>query len=180
MIYAHLYNRGVEKRNIFLKTKDYDRFMLSIRTNLLTHTPQISTLLRQKTTGLLPSISQKHLNEHFGPPMLEILCFCLMPNHYHLLVKSKSKQNISKFAQRLGNSYTLFFNTKYSRKGRLFESKYQMVSVETEDQLVHLCRYIHTNPANTKQNLLKNKSLKQYLWSSLPAYLKGRNFAYRL
>lgn len=172
-IYAHIFNRGVDKRTIFKSDRDRNRFMLTMRIALLEKGERVSFILRKREKELLTSMKQKHLLSLYGPPLLEIISFCLMPNHFHICVKAPRKENITKFAQRLGNSYTLYFNKKYARKGRLFESSYKTVPIKTDEQLIHLVRYIHTNPANSIKRALSALQLKSYLWSSLPAYLKN-------
>jgi putative transposase len=89
-----------------------------------------------------------------------------MPNHFHLLVKQKANAGISTFTSKLTNSFTKYFNTKNDRVGPLFQGQFKAVLVESDEQLIHLSRYIHLNPLAS--NLVKN--LDSYEWSSLPAY----------
>ncbi len=171
-IYAHIYNRGVDKRSIFKSDRDRNRFMLTMRIALLQGAEKVSLILRKREKELISSISQHTLTQLYGPPMVTILAFCLMPNHYHIIVKANRQEDISKFAQRLANSYTLYFNKKYDRKGRLFESTYKEVVIRTDEQLVHVVRYVHTNPSNSKRLMFNVRQLRVYQWSSLPAYLR--------
>ncbi len=173
LLYAHIYNRGVDKRSIFKSDKDRSRFMLTMRIAVLEKAEKVSLILKKREKELISSINQQTLTELYGPPMVTILAFCLMSNHYHIIVKADRQENISKFAQRLANSYTLYFNKKCGRKGRLFESTYKEVLIHTDEQLVHVVRYVHTNPSNSKRLMLSASQLKLYQWSSLPAYLKG-------
>lgn len=172
-VYAHIYNRGVDRRIIFKSDEDRNRFMLTMRMVLLKNTDKVSLILHKRRKKIITSIKQRNLASEFGPSIVEILAFCLMPNHYHILLRASKQEDITKFAQRLANSYTRYFNTKYKRKGRLFESSYKIVLVHTDEQLIHLTRYIHTNPANSKKLSLSSMQLRKYQWSSLPAYLKG-------
>lgn len=174
-VYAHIYNRGVDRRTIFQSVGDYSRFMLTMRVVALSDTSAVSTLLRMREKQLITSIKQKNLEQQFGPLIVRIISFCQMPNHYHIVLKSDSMNAISMYASRLANSYTRFFNTKHDRKGRLFESSYKLVQVKTDEQLVHVVRYVHTNPSNSTKLNLNEKQLQNYMWSSLPAYLKGKS-----
>ncbi|OGE19737.1 hypothetical protein A3J19_04575 [Candidatus Daviesbacteria bacterium RIFCSPLOWO2_02_FULL_41_8] len=98
--------------------------------------------------------------------LIEIICYCLMPNHFHFLVKQLKDNGISIFVSKLCNSYTKFFNTKYPRVGPLLQGKYQSVLVETDEQLVHTSRYIHLNPLVAQLT----SRLNNYPWSSYLEY----------
>lgn len=167
--YFHLYNRGVEKRNIFLSDKDRERFIQTIRICRLVSSPKVSLVFKQLKLGRISP--KESFEKKWGPLWVEILAYCLMPNHFHFEVKELVKNGVPKFAQRLGNSYTLYFNTKYDRVGRLFESTYKSVEINTDEQLVHLSRYIHANPVISSKVKLNIKQLKTYQWTSLPIYL---------
>lgn len=169
MRYFHLYNRGVEKRTIFLSNKDRERFIQTIRICRLVSSPKVSLVFKQLKLGRISP--KESFEEKWGPLWVEILAYCLMPNHFHFEVKELTENGVPKFAQRLGNSYTLYFNTKYDRVGRLFESTYKSVEINTDEQLVHLSRYIHANPVISSKVKLNIKQLKTYQWTSLPIYL---------
>ena len=142
--YYHVYNRGTEKRIIFLDDADRNRFI-------------------QNIIAANHSTSDEH--------RIDIICFCLMPNHYHLIVRQHSDNGISKFMASLGNGYTKYFNTKYERFGRLFESKFKDRHIHADDYLLNLSAYIHNNPMElTEINGDWNK-LYEYPWSSLRHYL---------
>jgi len=172
MQYFHIFNRGIDSRNIFLDINDRQRFLLALHVSLLESSPKISDLERQKEKNNFTELPPEQLSKMYGPVLVDIIAFCLMPNHYHLLIKTEEPKDLSKFTQRLANSYTCFFNQKYSRTGRLFASKYKSSPIESDEQLIHLTRYIHTNPSNVKSNPLNPSQLKKYLWSSLPEYLE--------
>lgn len=99
--------------------------------------------------------------------IVEILCYCLMPNHFHMLVKQLGDSGITKFMSRIQNSYTRFFNTKYDRIGPLFQGPFKAVLIETDEQLTHVSRYIHLNPFVA--NLVKTP--EKYDWSSYKSFL---------
>lgn len=102
--------------------------------------------------------------------LVEILAYCFMPNHLHLILKQVAEGGISKFMGNLTNSYTRYFNTKNKRRGPLFQGKFKAIRVETEEQLSHLSRYVHLNPYSSY--VVKNiKALGEYPFSSLPEFL---------
>lgn len=102
--------------------------------------------------------------------LVEILAFCLMPNHIHLLVEQILNNGVSSFMSNFTNSYTRYFNNKRNRYGHIFQGKFKAVRVETDEQLLHASRYIHLNPYGSY--LVKTyEELKQYPYSSFPEYL---------
>lgn len=102
--------------------------------------------------------------------LVDIICFCLMPNHFHLLLNQLKDNGISKFMANLQNSFTRYFNTKHERIGHLLQGQFKAVLIEDDNQLLHVSRYIHLNPYSSY--VVKDlESLEQYLWSSFPEYL---------
>jgi len=173
----HVYNRGVEKRKIFLDLGYYRRF-LSILKHHLTYDYAYSLLKRSlgeaKSTKEKEEIFQRVETRRIKPPV-EIISFCLMPNHYHLTLKQVVENGISDFMHRLGTSYTNYFNIRQERSGRLFETSFKAVEVESEEQLLHLSRYQHLNPLVLD---LTPRELMDYPWSSLPIYLGKKQVSF--
>lgn len=101
---------------------------------------------------------------------VEILAYCLMPTHYHLLLKQKQNKGIQKFMTNLGNSFTKYYNIKNDRNGPLFIPRFKSVSINTEEQLKHVCRYIHLNPYSG-EIITDVERLENYRWSSYKEYL---------
>ena len=98
---------------------------------------------------------------------VELVSFCLMPNHFHLLVKEVAEGGIAKYLQRIQVGYTIYFNTKYSASGHVFQGRYKSVHVKDDRQLMHLSAYIHRNPRELAG--WKGKEF-EYPWSSLQDY----------
>jgi putative transposase len=120
-----------------------------------------------------------HLDRHNAStsgttPLVQIIAYCLLPNHFHLLLKQQKENGISKYMANLTNSYARYFNPKHKRRGPLFEGRFKAVRIETDQQLLHVNRYIHLNPYSS----FLTKTVEQlfsYPYSSLPQYLKNGN-----
>jgi putative transposase len=145
----HLYNRGTDKRKIFLDDKDYRVFLNSLKQYLSPISDEMPT--RKKPVNLHQEV--------------ELLAYCLMPNHYHLLVRQSSDDGIVKLIRRVATSYSLYFNKRYDREGTLFQGKYKGILVDRDSYLVHLSRYIHLNPH------APGASWRDYPYSSYKYYL---------
>jgi len=136
----HIYNRGVEKRIIFIDNQDYKVFLSYIE-EYLTPLQQGSTLLYRELTG-----------KYYGEIIL--LAFCLMPNHFHLLIKQKDKDSIKRFSKSLFTRYSMYFNKKYKRVGPLFQSIYKATNVIDKEHLLYISKYIHLNPSEKTNKLI--------------------------
>lgn len=143
--YYHIYNRGVEKRLIFLDAQDYGVFLSYLKQYL---TPKNELGLRQKLSDSNTSYKEKdkilkllRLNNLYGE--ITLLAYCLMPNHFHFFIKQKNAISIDKFMQSLATRYTMYFNRKHKRVGSLFQAVYKAVLVKTEEQFIYLSKYIH-------------------------------------
>ena len=100
---------------------------------------------------------------------VSIFAYCLMPNHFHFMGKQLRDKGISRFVANITNSYTKYFNTKHKRVGPLVQGTFKAVRVETDEQLIHLSRYIHLNPVTSF--LVEMAKLDNYSWSSYLEYL---------
>lgn len=161
--YYHLYNRGVENRDIFMDARDYKVFLHFLKRYL---TPQPIDLSRIKPRFRADIFDQIHL-----------IAYCLMPNHFHLMIKQFTKEAIVLLMRALGNSYVYYFNKRYQRTGPLFQGRYKAVIVDTEPYLLHLTRYIHVNPLpedgpRSRTDLAR---LVEYPYSSYGDYLGKRH-----
>lgn len=177
--YYHLYNRGVEKRKIFLEEQDYSVFLSYLKEYLL---PKDETKLREQLSNPNTSykikekiLRQLKLNNFYE--CITLLAYCLMSNHLHLLVKQKDPESIDKFMNSLGVRYAVYFNRKYKRVGKLFQDVYKAVLVKTDEQLLHLSRYIHRNPLPKKSLASQDQVLRVCMKqpSSLPEYLEQKH-----
>lgn len=159
--YYHIYNRGVEKRQIFSNDRDYQRF--------------IQTFYYYQFSGPKPKFShQKHFKAkdfNRNTKIVDIICYCLMPNHFHLLVSQSNDNGIKEFMQKISNSYTKYFNTKNTRVGPLLQGTFKAVPIESDEQLLHVSRYIHLNPLVSDLT----KDLENYPYSSYLDYIKFSN-----
>jgi len=163
----HIYNRGVAKQNIFKEKKDYLRLLELIDYYRFTKPP-----LRFSHFKRLNSVLKKEYWETLtkkSQPLVEILSFCFMPNHLHLLIKQVKEKGISIFMANTLNSFSRFFNTSYKRVGPLFQANFKAVRIESDEQLVHVSRYIHLNPVTSY--LVEFDKIEDYKWSSLPHFL---------
>jgi putative transposase len=174
VLYYHLYNRGVDKRVIFLDETDRQRFLDAARLARLSNSPKLSWLKKQIKIGNISPEDFERLEEKYGPPLLDIVAYSLMPNHFHFQVKELTENGVTKFFRKLGTSYAMYFNIRHERTGRLFESQYKSVLIETDEQLIHLSRYIHINPFDSSKINISLEQLRTYLWTSLPDYLGDR------
>lgn len=143
----HVYNRGVEKREIFLDEQDYNFFIFLIKSYVL-------PLDKQKTN------TETRMQKAAFYGQIEILAYALMSNHYHLLIKQKDENDLSEFMRSLMTSYVSYFNKKYERTGPLFQGIYKAILVENDDYLLHLSRYIHLNPVATRSDLVSHDKLQ--------------------
>ena len=164
--YYHVFNRGIDRRITFTNKREYLRIM-----NLLSFYQYASIPLRYSRYSLLPQDKQQKYLEQMidSGKIVDIIAYCLMPNHFHLLLKQKKEKGIATYTANLINAYTKYFNTKHERIGSLFQGVFKAVYVETDEQLVHLTRYIHLNPVAS--SLIKPEQLHNYFWSSYPAYV---------
>lgn len=155
--YYHIYNRGVEKRDIFLSEEDYQAFFDILRSYL---SPSLQIQGRA-----LQRIRSHRLDEE-----VKLLSFSLMPNHFHLLFQQKNADSLTNLMRRVLTAYSMYFNEKYDRVGSLFQGRFRAKEVLTDEYLLHLSRYIHLNPV--KAGLVTIGNLSEFNWSSYGSYLE--------
>jgi putative transposase len=165
---AHVFNRGVDKRKIFLDDSDRLRFIEALY------------VLNNKE-GKLRTIKNM-FDENSVPPkqdkLVEILKWVIMPNHYHLLVHEVSEGGIVEFTKRLGNSYTKYFNTKYKgRSGYLFQNSAKMKILADNRHFLYIPFYIDLNPVKVKRGRNTLDSLMEYKWSNFRTFYRKEKFS---
>lgn len=162
----HVFNRGVEKRPTFITTRDYQRGIQTLGYYRYQN-PQVRfshflNLSKEAQTFAIENLQK--LNK-----LIDVLAYCLMPNHFHFLLRQTQENGISKFVANFTNSYTKYFNTKNKRTGHLFQGAFKAVRIESDEQLIHVSRYIHLNPVSSY--LVTPSELDNYAWSSYPNYV---------
>ena len=180
----HIFNRGVEKREIFQQVSDFFRFIFCLYElndkKLIRMRDRIGDRKDKKYRGATPVNSRELL--------VEVIAFCLMPNHYHLVLRQLVDGGISLFMKKLADSYVGYFNLKYKRNGMgsLFQGRFRAVHAESDRQLMALICYIFTNPVELIEKSWKElgvedsgkaiQFLNSYRWSSYLDYIGISNF----
>lgn len=181
MDFFHTLNRGVDKRNIFLDDKDRFRFIHDLyEFNDQNRVFDVGYRLNKYLDIASQDMKKKR------KLLVDIHCFCLMGNHYHLLLSPRVENGISMFMKKLNMGYAKYFNQKYKRKGALFEGRYKSVAINTESHFIHIPYYIHLNPLDFISPDWRNRTIKNskaaiefienYRWSSFLDYLGRKNF----
>ena len=170
----HLLNRGVEKRNVFLDDADRVRFIHDLYA------------LNDKNNVDPNHRFREFLSSKEREPLVDIHAFCLMPNHYHLLVSEVADAGISTFMRKLNMGYAKYFNGKYERSGVLWQGTFKKILIRRNAHFLHIPFYIHLNPfdlvlpewrAGKVKDLPKAFDyLKKYRWSSYLDYNGTKNF----
>jgi len=166
----HIYNRGVDKRDIFIDYKDFVRFIRSMRE--FNNVNPIGSLyekdFRERNNERAYSEGVKHPIGCFTP-LVEFISYCLLNNHYHFLLMQNRDGGISEFMKRLNGGYTNYFNKKYNRSGSLFEGKFKIIEISSYSHLLKLAVYVNCNSEIHKISLAKN-----WPWSSFLDYMGKR------
>jgi putative transposase len=172
--YYHLFNRGAHQQKIFLGNHDWQRFLFDI---LYLQSPEpfnnVSRITRNfsATIGFPVDADQTvRILEH---RFVDLVAFCLMPNHYHLLVREREEGGIARYLQRVADGYTKYFNTMHERSGYVFQGPYKAVHVADNEQLLYVSAYIHRNPREIKGWAGREA---EYPWSSLQDYVTANRW----
>lgn len=170
--YYHIYNRGNDKKVIFKDKEDYERFV------------GLMYVCNQKVNFKSDDLrkDQGLFNVEKNTKLVDIGVYCLMPNHFHILIIQTEDEGITKFMQKVTTAYVMYFNKKYERTGSLFEGKFKAEHAGNDRYLKYLYSYIHLNPIKLvdkkwKEEGIKDKSkaleyLNQYKYSSYLDYLR--------
>ena len=158
----HIFTKSIAGYVVFPHTIDYQRIVTSLKYYQTSRQKSFSNYLKtEKIT--IPEVS---LIEKGEKTIVEIIGYCIMPTHIHLILEQLEENGISIFINNILNSYTRYFNLKMRRKGPLWEGRFKSVLVQTDEQLLHLTRYIHLNPVTSyiveKPELWEFSSYKEY------------------
>ena len=173
----HVYNRGVEKRSLFVNNQDYLRFV-----DDLIIFNDIKPVINPKRR-----IRDIKNGDHKRKLLVDILAFCLMPNHYHLLLRQRVENGVTEFMRKLGAGYANYFNLKHQRVGSLFQGKFKSVLIDDESQFMYIPFYIHLNPMDLIVKGWRDRGvgdskkaidfLNNYKWSSHSDYTGKSDFS---
>lgn len=154
--YYHIYNRGTEKRKIFLRKHDYDRFLT------LLYFANSSNPVDLKSQGSTLS-GNSLINK--GKNLVKICAYCLMPNHFHLIIKEVEENGISRFMQKVTTAYTMYFNKANNRNGALFQGRFKAEHANDDNYLKYLIAYLHLNPIGLTDRSWKLEGIKDAKWA---------------
>ncbi|EKE14659.1 MAG: hypothetical protein ACD_12C00357G0002 [uncultured bacterium] len=166
--YYHVFNRSIAKFKIFNSEFDYHRFLELIKY----YQYERPTLRYSYFNRLSANLKQNYLSSMYeNSKIVDIVSYCLMPTHFHLLLKQNIDDGIVDYLRLIENSYSKYFNLVHKRKGPLWESRFKNVHIETDEQILHLTRYIHLNPTSAG---FCNKP-EEWGWSSYSEYTNITN-----
>lgn len=167
--YYHIFNRGVDKRVIFSSPEEYQRFLYILYLSNSSLSFKIDNLTKYEKDSLqIFSTERTDL-------LVSIHAYCLIPNHFHLLISEVTEGGISTFMQKLSTAYTMYFNRKHKRSGCLFQGPFKAVHIEHDTQFKYLFSYIHANPFSTIQkdgslHINNSEKVLEYPYSSILEY----------
>ena len=165
--YYHIFNRTQNKEPVFVRKSDSERAIKTLNYYRFENPPvKLSYFL---------SFGQERRNEIFlnlakASKIVSIITYCLMPNHFHLVLRQEKENGISRYLALFQNSFTKYRNVKYSRDGHLFKGQFKAVRIEDDDQFLHVHRYVHLNPYSSF-TVRTISELEDYSYSSLKEYL---------
>jgi len=168
--YYHIFNRGVDKRDVFFDPIDYQRFLVSMK--LLNNIEDgLMIEWRDYKKANLGANLDDFLKLSFRnfDPLVEIIAYCLNPNHYHFILKQVSDRGIEKFMHKIGTSHTKYFNKRIKRTGSLFQGVFKSTHIDSNEYLLYLSAYVNKN--NFIHGYNKNDN---WPYSSLSDYLGER------
>ncbi|MEX2028313.1 MAG: transposase [Candidatus Curtissbacteria bacterium] len=168
--YYHIYNRGVNKQKIFHDKTDCIRFIFLILYFQSPVTfPQIGRAVKYFVKHSVFDTNAENIPKIIKSRFVELIMFCLMPNHFHLVLKEVEEGGIARYMQRVLNSYSKYYNAKYQKSGHLFQGPYCAVHIKDDRQLMYLSAYIHKNSRELSE--WKNRE-DLYPWSSYQDYIE--------
>jgi REP element-mobilizing transposase RayT len=168
--YYHVYNQGVDKRNIFMEAGDYVKFLKGMREFNSESKYEQRIFIKKKARKELSSEASE-LSSFLAslPKLVDIICYCLNPNHYHFILKQLVEDGIAKFMHKIDLGYTNYFNRKYDRTGALFQGRFKAVHLKTDEYILWISGYVNGN-----SEIHKIAKAKDYMWCSYLDYLGKR------
>lgn len=150
--YYHIFNRGVDKRQIFDDNKDYSRFL--------------DCLIFFNTENSIEMRSENKIYPSDEERLVDIIAYCLNPNHFHLILKENKENGLTTFMKKICTGYVMYFNKKYDRSGVLFQGRFKSVHIDSNDLLLYISAYVNCN-----SQIHSIADALKYPWSSFPEYL---------
>lgn len=180
--FYHIYNRTLFNIPVFKNRKNCERLMQALLLANSTHSSQAFQFLRNNENATIEDALEIAKN---GEKFVDVICYTIMPNHYHLLLKERQENGITGFVHKCNISVAKYINTKMERRGPLFESLFKSKHISSNKYLLHLSLYIHLNPLDIisgkewREGKLQNwtmakKKLLAYPWSSLKSFLENK------
>ncbi len=172
--YYHIYNRGIDKRRIFLNKDDYIRFLMSVR--FFNQEEPIGSIYQFRKRTRKKTMIRKTFNVFEDVECLSDKClvnliaYCLNPNHFHLVLKQIAEGGISEFMKRIGDGYTKYFNYRHERSGSLFGSRFKSTHIDSNEYLLWIVSYVNGN-----SEIHGMEKAENYIWSSYLDYTGERN-----
>lgn len=178
--YYHIYNRGTDKRKIFLSKRDHERFLGLLYAGNSTKAIRLDDMFKSSPSQgfTLRTLLEKAPRTE---PLIDLVAYCLMPNHFHILVREREAGGISRFMQKMTTGYTMYFNKRYKRTGALFQGAFRSEHIKEDRYLKYLLSYIHLNPIKLIEPKWKERGitdkekaeeyLEHYAYSSYLDYL---------
>lgn len=168
--YYHVFNRGVAHQPTFHLARDYERFLSYLSYYRHKEAPVRLSKLLQIPKEVRNKILEKL--EIANDVIVDIVAYCCMPNHFHLLLKQRADGGVSLFMKKITDGYTRYFNTKHQRVGPVFQGAFKAVHITNNEQLLHISRYIHLNPVVSA--VVRENDFYTYPWSSLSSYINKK------
>ena len=165
----HVFSRSIAGYTIFNDPIEYSHMVNTVKFYTISEPPLKFSLFRKRHNSDFRKFQQLYHGTNQDNAFVRIIGYCIMPTHIHLIIQQKIDDGLSRFMKTILNSYCRYFNIKHKRKGPLWESRFKKVLVETDEQLLHLTRYVHLNPCTA--NIVN--SPHEWPASSYKEYING-------
>jgi len=170
----HVYNRSLNGLTIFPTIKEYDYAMLALWYFQKNQSLSLSHYLKLKPEVQIENLRSQSLLKS----KVSIICFSLMPNHFHLILKQTKEGGISKYISDFQNCFTRYYNLKHNHQGSIFSSQFKLKLIENNNSLIHCSRYVIINPVTSF--LIGNHELYSYPYTSYPEYVNSTTTTHRI